>query len=97
MEDVAQLKQFAIEKLDRLPREKLVEVLDFIDFLVHYPRRSSPDAFLPPDAFLECAGTWKFEPGELEDILKDIEHSRLMELEEHNASLAEPFLSHRRL
>ncbi|MBN1933108.1 MAG: hypothetical protein JW934_00510 [Anaerolineae bacterium] len=87
MEDLAQLKQFAIEKLDRLSREKLAEALDFIDFLVHYPRHSSPDVFPPPDAFLECAGTWKFEPGELDDILKDIERSRLMELEEHNDRL----------
>jgi len=87
MEDLAQLKQFAIEKLDRLPKEKLVEVLEFIDFVAQYPRRYPPDALPPPDAFLECAGTWRFEPGELEDILKDIELSRLMELEEHNASL----------
>jgi len=33
---------------------------------------------------LACTGIWKFEPGEMEEILQDIEQSRLMELEENN-------------
>jgi len=38
------------------------------------PKRETPPAALSaPDAFLECAGTWEFEPGELEEILQDIE------------------------
>jgi hypothetical protein len=41
-----------------------------------------PDTLPAPDAFVECAGTWEFEPGELEEILQDIERSRLMEFEE---------------
>lgn len=34
------------------------------------------------EALLECIGLWKFEPGELDEILADLEESRLMELEE---------------
>ena len=89
MKDTAQLRQSAIEKLSALPQEKLVEVLDFIDFITVSPRkRETPPTALPaPDAFLECAGTWEFEPGELEEILQDIEQSRLMELEEQHGGL----------
>lgn len=89
MEDTAQLRQSAIEKLNALSQEKLIEVLDFIDFIAVYPRKREirPSTLPAPDAFLECAGTWKFEPGELEEILQDIEQSRLMELEEQHGSL----------
>jgi hypothetical protein len=53
--------------------------------------QTTPDALPAPDAFLECAGTWAFEPGELEEILQDIERSRLMEIEErHNVSHFSP-------
>ncbi len=84
MNDIIQLRRTATEKLNLLSKDKLVEVLDFIDFITTYPRKSAPltDTLPTPDAFLECAGTWKFEPGELEEILKDIEQSRLMELED---------------
>jgi hypothetical protein len=34
------------------------------------------------EALLECLGTWEFEPGELDEILADIERARMMELEE---------------
>jgi hypothetical protein len=85
MENIAQLRQSAIEKLNRLPGEKLVVALDFIDFLM---LRQAASADLPaPDAFVECAGTWEFEPGELEEILQDIERSRLMEIEEQRGDL----------
>lgn len=79
MEGTAQLRQSAIEKLNALPQEKLIEVLDFIDFITVYPhkRETTPSALPAPDAFLECAGTWEFEPGELEEILQDIEASFL--------------------
>jgi hypothetical protein len=89
MEDTAQLRQSAIEKLNALSQEKLMEVLDFIDFITVYSRRrkTTPSALPAPDAFLECAGTWEFEPGEWEEILQDIEQSRLMELEEQHGGL----------
>ncbi len=89
MKDTVQLRQSAAEKLNLLPNEKLIEVLDFIDFLTLHPRkrRTAPDTLPAPDAFLECAGTWEFEPGELEEILRDIEQSRLMELKERHGGL----------
>ena len=85
MENVTQLRQSAIEKLNRLPSEKLVVALDFIDFLM---LRQTASGVLPaPDAFVECAGTWEFEPGELEEIQQYIEQSRLMEIEEQRGDL----------
>ena len=89
MKDTVQLRRSATEKLNLLSNEKLIEVLDFIDFLTRHPRRrrTAPDTLPPPDAFLECAGTWEFEPGELEKILRDIEQSRLMELKERHGDL----------
>jgi len=39
------------------------------------------------EALLECMGLWKFEPGELDEILADLEESRLMELEEDYGDL----------
>jgi hypothetical protein len=84
MQDVVQLRQSAIEKLNRLPREKLIEVLDFIEFITLRlrEREALAEALPAPNAFVECAGTWEFEPGEQEEILQDIEQSRLMELDE---------------
>ena len=34
------------------------------------------------EALLECIGIWAFDPGELDELLIEIEHGRLMELEE---------------
>jgi len=85
MQNVAQLRQSAVVKLNLLPQAKLVEVLNFIDFVRTRPIR--PRSLPAPDAFVECAGAWKFEPGELEEILQDIKQSRLMELEERHGEL----------
>jgi hypothetical protein len=84
VQDITQLKESAVERLDRLSREQLIKVMGFIDSL------TGPSILRPlptPDAFLGCAGTWIFEPGEWEEILKDIEQSRLMELEERHGVL----------
>jgi hypothetical protein len=91
MKDTVRLRQSAAEKLNMLSDEKVIEVLDFIDFLTLHPRKRqrAPDTLPAPDAFLECAGTWEFEPGELEEILQDIEQSRLMELEEQHGGLSD--------
>ncbi len=40
------------------------------------------------DALLECVGIWEFGPGELDEILGDIEQSRMMELETEYAQLS---------
>lgn len=91
MKDTVRLRQSAVEKLNMLSDEKVIEVLDFIDSLTLHPRKRqpAPDTLPAPDAFLECAGTWEFEPGELEEILQDIEQSRLMELEEQHGGLSD--------
>ncbi len=92
MENLAQLKQSAINRLDRLPPHRLVQALDFIDYLLDRPEStvlSKPEA---PRGSLEdllaCTSLWRFEPGELKDILQDIEQSRLMELEETDDGLS---------
>jgi hypothetical protein len=71
MQNAAQLKKIVIEALSGLPRDSLAEVLDFVNFLkiYHQPSRVSSLKFPAPDAFIECAGTWRFEPGELDNIL----------------------------
>ena len=55
--------------LARLPEEKVIEVLDFVQFLA--ARSTSPGH--PPrgslEALQECIGIWKFEPGELDEVL----------------------------
>ncbi len=66
MENVTQLRQSAINKINRLPGEKLVVALNFIDFLMLH--QTASNALPAPDAFVECVGTWEFEPGELEEI-----------------------------
>ncbi len=53
------------------------------------PGQSAPDTLLPPDTFLECAGTWEFESGELEEILRDIKQSRSIEMEERRSGEVE--------
>jgi len=81
----ARLAERVRTKLYELPEEKIVEVLDFIEFLaeryaqlkeIPVSKRGSREALL------ECVGIWAFEPGELDELLSEIEHGRLMELEE---------------
>jgi hypothetical protein len=95
MQDIQDLKQTVVEKLDLLPEPTLLEVLHFVDFLIE---RSEPgdgpihqgnddDALPAPNAFVGLAGTWSFEPGELEEILEYIEQCKAMELEEEDVIL----------
>jgi len=66
-------------KLQELPEDRLQEVLDFVDFLrsrpIQQPKRGSPEALLGH------AGTWSFEPGELDRLLAEIQEMREMELD----------------
>ena len=88
MQNTKQLRQSAIDRLKLLPPSTLPEVIDFIDFLIERSDKFVEDRSLPAtDAFVEFAGSWDFEPGELDEILQDIEQSRLMELESQNAHL----------
>lgn len=93
MEDTVQLKQLVIKKLDVLSNEKLIEVLDFVNFLLTQSKQTviSPEETPRPHGSLEdlfaCVGIWAFEPGELDEILEAIEESRLMELAEYDDRL----------
>jgi hypothetical protein len=86
MENLARLREATINRLNRLPPHRLVQALDFIDFLLERPSSLVPHKPETPRGNLEdllaCTGIWEFEPGELEEILQDVEQSRLMELEE---------------
>ena len=92
MESLAQLKQSAINRLDRLSPHRLVQALDFIDYLLERPDPIVPTRPETPRGTLEdllaCTSIWKFEPGELEEILQEVEQSRLMELEENDDGLS---------
>ncbi len=72
-----------LEIAQELPDDKLVEVLDFVEFLhARYaappqPKRGSPEAIL------KHVGKFHFEPGELDRLLGEIEQMRLMDMEEH--------------
>lgn len=85
MQATINLKQAIINKLDLLSGDKLREVQTFVDFILTYPHHQTVDK--AKTDFLVCAGTWEFEPNELEDIMADIEQSRLIELEKDDILL----------
>jgi hypothetical protein len=81
VENSAQLRQSTINRLNRLPPHRLVQALDFTDYLLERPGPTVPTRPEAPRGSLEdllaCMSIWKFEPGELDEILRDIEQSRL--------------------
>ncbi|MBI1293457.1 hypothetical protein GC175_00680 [bacterium] len=95
MQDIQEIRQSVIERLEQLPAATLVEVLHYVDYLVERTEQTSPQFYttehvqnLPAtNAFVELAGSWSFEPGELEEILDYIEQSKLAELEEKDVLL----------
>lgn len=68
-----------ISKLEGLSENRLQEVVDFVDFLRSRPIQQSNRG--SPDALLQHAGTWSFEPGELDRLLAEIQEMREMELD----------------
>lgn len=60
------------EKMKGLPDDAIKEVMDFIEFL-----KSKKDTGKrgSPEAILKHAGTWKFEKGEPDNILKTCKNS----------------------
>ena len=92
MDNFAQLRQSTINRLNQLPPHRLVQALDFIDYLLERPGPTIPIKPEMPrgnlDDLLACTGIWRFEPGELDEILQDIEQSRLMELEQAHDGLS---------
>ena len=91
MQDVTQLQQSAINRVRLLDTDRLIQVIDFIDFLLERTESSRITEPGTPQGsaedLLAVAGIWQFEPDELQEILQDLERSRLMELEERNDSL----------
>lgn len=64
------------EKMKGLPDDTIKEVLDFIEFLRSKKEHGKRGA---PEAILRHLGTWKFEKGELDNILEDIQKFRELE------------------
>jgi hypothetical protein len=79
--EAAQLIEQVELEVRSLPIERIQEVLDFIGFLKSKISSPSRPPRGSPEALLECAGIWEFEPGELDKILADIERARNIELE----------------
>lgn len=80
----AQLAEQVKTKLYELPEEKIAEVMDFVEFLAEryaQPKEIPTSKRGSREALLECIRIWALEPGELAELLIEIEHGRLMELE----------------
>lgn len=84
----AQLIDQVQQQLSNLPEDRVLEVLDFVQFLASRTAPSQDVHRGSPEALQECIGVWEFMPGELDEILADIEQSRLMELESQNDQLS---------
>jgi hypothetical protein len=72
-----------------LPDDKIGEAIDFVEYLQtkygqRQPPRGSPATFLKA---LEEVGPLEFEPGELEELLTDMERSRWMGLTDEELAL----------
>jgi hypothetical protein len=88
-EDVTQLINQIISKLDSLSPQELLEILNFVNSVAAASQdmTATQIVFPSPEAIVACAGTWTFESHEYETIMHDIEQSRLMELEEDHGDL----------
>jgi len=64
------------EKMKGLPEDAIKEVMDFIEFLRSKKENGKRGS---PEAILKHVGTWKFEKGELDNILEDIQKFRELE------------------
>ncbi len=71
-----------VETARELPEDKLIEVVDFAGYLQSQYSRRQPERG-SPEAILKHVGKFHFEPGELDQLLAEIEQMRLMDLEEH--------------
>lgn len=74
-----------VEAAQPLPEDKILVALDFVGYLqskysTRRPERGSAEAILEA---LERVGPLQFEPGELDQLLAEIEQMRLMDFEEH--------------
>ena len=66
-----------LEKLEHLPPEKLIEVEDFVDFLVNKSRRDAAfDRLLAIAPALEAAGVKPVSEGRLVALVKEVRAER---------------------
>lgn len=73
-----------IAEIKDLPEDELLMVLRFVERLgdvSDQPERGSAEAIFQA---LDEVGPLRFEPGELDALLKDIEHAREMDLKERD-------------
>ena len=64
------------KKIKGLPEEAIQEVMDFIESLRSKKENGKRGS---PEAILRHLGSWKFEKGELDNILADIQIFRELE------------------
>ena len=74
------LLEFLLGVARSMPEAQLREVTDFADFLQAKRGSSHPDRG-SADALLRHAGSLRFEPGEMDRILAEIDQMRTMDLE----------------
>ena len=64
------------DKMKGLPDDSIREVMDFIDFIKSKKETLKKGS---PEAILKHVGVWRFEMGELDNILEDIQKLREIE------------------
>jgi hypothetical protein len=80
-----ELTNHLLAAIQDLPKDKVLTVLHFVGYLqsisgqLPSPERGSAEAI---SKALDQAGPLRFDPGELDALLADIEHMREMDLEE---------------
>ena len=74
--DVGLIKELS-DKIKGLPEDNIREGIDFIEFLKSKKEKGKKGS---PEVILEHSGSWKFQKGELDNILEEIQ--KLREIEE---------------
>ncbi len=72
-----ELTKVVSEKMKELSDDTIKEVMDFIEFLKSKKEQRKKGS---PETVLKHLGTWKFEKGELDNILEDIQALREIEV-----------------
>jgi hypothetical protein len=73
-----------LQDLRQLPTDKIREACDFIGYLKQkYAPSQEAESARPrrgsAEALLQHVGVWRFEPGEREQIMRDIDYLRHLE------------------
>ncbi|OGL38445.1 MAG: hypothetical protein A2042_08460 [Candidatus Schekmanbacteria bacterium GWA2_38_11] len=65
------------DKIKELPEDKVREVIDFIEFLKSKKGNGAKRGL--PEAILKHIGVWRFDKGELDSLLEEIQNLRDVE------------------